>query len=277
MKPFESFWISSNTWRKRHGSPQNRRELFLCVLSDQFTSLISLNLFYCLFHLPIILWSAICLINSMSGFESGASNSALVYLDLWFLGMIPCLLFCIPAHYGMALVMRDWSHEDYVPAYSTFWRGLRENWRQGLLTILITGTLPAAMWFSYRISSYHEHSGALPVFLALASIALLLWLLSLQVLPSLVVTYDLPFRTCLRNALLLTLLRLPYFALIEAISLFAVLLYLLFVLLKPDMIAALLIIPILYYAFIGGSLTALLRASFSHWLFDLYLKPTEND
>ena len=277
MKPFESFWTSSNTWRKRHGAPQNRRELFLCVLSDQLTSLISLNFFYCLFHLPIILWSAICLTNSIFSFESNASNMALSYLDLWFLGMIPCLLFCIPAHYGMALVMRDWSREDYVPAYSTFWRGLRENWRQSLLTAFVTGTLTAAMWFSYHISSYHEHSGILPIFLALASIALLLWLLSLQVLPSLVVTYDLPLRMHLRNAFLLTVLRLPYFVAIEAASFFFVLIYLLFVLIKPDMIAALLIIPILYYAFIGGCLTALLRASFSHWLFDLYLKPTESE
>ena len=277
MKPFESFWTSSNTWRKRHGEPRNRRELFFCVLSDQFTSLFSLNLFYCLFHLPLVLWSAVCLINSVSGFESGASDAALGYLDLWFLGMIPCFLVCIPARYGMALVMRDWSREDYVPAYSAFWRGLRENWRQGLLSALVTGALPSAMWFSYRISSYRGHCGALPVFLALASIALLLWLLSLQVLPSLAVTYALPLRMYFRNAFLLTVLKLPYFVAVEALSLFFVLVYLLFVLLKPDMIAALLIIPILYYAFIGGCLTALLRAGFSHWLFDLYLKSSENE
>ena len=36
-------------WRRRHGEPKNRRQLFQCVFTDQFFSLIPVNLLYLVF------------------------------------------------------------------------------------------------------------------------------------------------------------------------------------------------------------------------------------
>lgn len=270
MSLFRSFWTGGSSWRQRHGAPKNRRQLFLCVLSDQFFSLPSINLIYALFWLPTVLWTVATLLRLNAAMESGTTQDALAYLNGYFIGLFPCIALTGPAKAGATLAMRNWAAEEYTGAIRAFGKGLRENWKQALCVSSITGLFPVILWYGFLMAMRSEIEW-MPAIILAAAIIYLVFLLSQQALYTLLVTYALPLRGHLKNAWILTLLQLPRAILVFLGSLFFVWIYVVFVLIRPNMIFALLIIPILYYGFVGFALTELIQASFANWLRDRYL------
>lgn len=268
---FQSLWGGGRDWRSRHGEPKNRRQLFLAVLSDQFFSLMPVNLLFIAFYIPAVLLSVYCLLGIAAAAEGGAAQETIGYMNLWVLGMVPCIMLTGPARAGMALLMRNWAREQYTPPFRTFFRGLRDNWKQSAAVSFATGVVPAGLWYCYLVSSGNGTLETMRVLMLLAAIAYAVWLLALQSAYTLMVTYELPLRQQLRNALLLTLMKLPTAALIFLSSSFFLLLYAAFVVLRPEMRYSLLIVPGLYYLFIGGSMTQLIFASYANMLCDKYL------
>lgn len=257
MGLFDNALDLESGWRKRHGPPRNHKELFLCVLSDQLFSMIPLNLLYMLFWLPALIWTIAYGLQAAAYLESGAVTDAIRICNGWVLGLVPCLAVTGPARAGMARVMRDWAKENYTPALKLFWKGLRENWKQSLAVSCIGACLPAILW--YNIVTLLQSNGATigVVLCGCLSVVAAVLFLADQVIYSLIVTYALPLKGHLRNALLLTVLKLPEFLLIRLGTLFFIGLYLLFALLRPEMRYTLLIIPVLYYFSLGGSVTEL--------------------
>jgi len=272
MGLFDNALDMESGWRKRHGPPKNRRELFLCVLSDQLFSMIPINLVYMLFWLPVVVWTIAYGLQAAACLESGALAEAIGFCNAWALGMIPCLAVTGPARAGMARLMRDWTKENYTPALKVFCKGMRENWKQTLAVSCMGACLPAILW--YNIVTLLQSNGAtIAVVLCgcLSVVAVVLFLAD-QVIYPLIVTYSLPLRGHLRNALLLTVLKLPEFLLVRLGTLFFVGVYLLFVLLKPEMRYTLLIIPVLYYFSLGGCITELAFGTHAGKLFERYFK-----
>lgn len=263
-------------WRRRHGEPKNRRELFLCVLFDHMTSLISINFFYLLFWIPAILWAAVCLSGAVRSMRSGDASGTVAWINALFLGLVPCLTVTGPAKAGMTLLMKNWAREDMVPAVPMVLRGMRENWRQALVLSFAAALFPAALWFA-GLSVMQSGSDVMELLFVLACVAVFILSLALPVVYYLIVSYRQPLRGHLRNALLLTFLKLPTAFLIRAATLFALLLYGLFAVLRPEMRYALLAIPVFYYFFLGASLTVLIDASYANLLRDRYLAPLETD
>lgn len=257
MGLFDNALDMESGWRKRHGPPKNHRELFLCVLSDQLFSMIPLNLLYMLFWLPAVIWTVACGLQAAACLESNAITEAIGFCNSWVLGLIPCLALTGPARAGIARVMRDWAAEDYTPALKVFCKGIRENWKQALAVSCMEACLPAIVW--YNIVTLLQSSGATisVVLCGCLSVVAAVLLLAEQVVYPLIITYSLPLRGHLRNALLLTVLKLPEFLVVRLGTLFFVGVYLLFVLLRPEMRYTLLIIPVLYYFSLGGSVTEL--------------------
>lgn len=266
MSVFSGFWNSNNTWRRRHGAPRNRRELFFCVLSDQFFSLIFLNFFYGIFFLPAVLWSAVMLVQTASLFQNGDTVDSIRSMTTLFFGLIPLLTLTGPARVGMARLMRDWAREEYLPPLRTFWPAVKSNWKQALVPAFITALFPLILWNSFQFVSGHPAQALFPYLLVLAGILFLFWLLMQQIIYSLIVTYDLPLKGHFRNAILLTIMNFPRSLLILVGSLFPIGLYVLFIVIRPDMYLSLLIIPILYYFFIGWCLADLIFGSYANYL-----------
>lgn len=257
MSLFHNAMDLESGWRKRHGPPKNRRELFLCVLSDQLFSMIPINLTYMLFWLPAVVWTIAYGLQAAAFLENGAVTDAIGICNGWALGMIPCLAVTGPARAGMARLMRDWSREEYVPALRTFWRGVRENWKQALAISCMGACLPAILWYNI-VTLLQSNGTTMSVILCgCLTVAAAVAFLADQVVYPLIVTYDLPLRGQLRNALLLTVLKLPELFLIRLGTLFFVGVYVLFVLARPELRYTLLIIPVLYYFSLGGSITEL--------------------
>jgi len=267
MGVFQHLTSSSRSWRERFGSPKNKRELFLCVLWDQFFSLFPINLVYMIFWLPTILWTVVHGLYLLELLEAGAVMEAVSAGNAWALGLIPCLTLTGPARAGMALTMRNWAAEEYVPALTTFWRGIRKNWKQAITVSFLTSLIPAVLWYNGVILL---QSSGTPVLFALLCVAFGLFLLSQQVLFPLIVSYDLPLRGLIRNGLLLTVMKLPQFFLVRLATWFFMLLYAGFTIVRPQMRYTLLIIPVLYYFSVGAAVTELAYASYGNRLFEAY-------
>ena len=271
MGMFDGFWnIGNGGWRKRHGEPRNRRELFKCVLSDQLFSIIFLNFFYGLFFAPAVLWAVTILIQTLNYFAAGDTASGIRMVTTLCIGLIPLITLTGPARAGMARVMRDWAIEECVPPLRTFWAAFRSNWKQSLVPAFISSIFPLVLWNGFHLATSGSARSVFGVLFALCSIIAAVWLLAQQIIYPLIVTYDLPIKGQLRNALLLTIMTLPRTLLVFLGSLFFIWIYVMFILIRPEMYVALLIIPILYYFFIGWCLTDLVNASYAHYLFDKY-------
>ncbi|MBQ9392608.1 MAG: YesL family protein [Oscillospiraceae bacterium] len=242
-------------WRRRHGEPANRRQLFQCVLTDQFFSLIPVNLLFLLFVLPAAVWSMICLPQVVSAAQAENGDGVIAAVDLWTLGLVPALTLLGPARAGMALLMRDWAQEEYVKVWPTFWKGLRDNWKQTLLPAFFTAVLPLALWSAYRLSS---------VLLIAAAVAGVLYQLAMQVYYVLLVTYDLRAMQHFRNAVLLTLMELPAFVLVFLGSHFVPLAILGVYLIYPNAGYWNLLILLGYETVIGAAVTHLASASLAN-------------
>ncbi|MCQ2419548.1 MAG: hypothetical protein MJ118_00270 [Clostridia bacterium] len=266
MSLFGSYINGNFSWRKKHGEPANRRQLFLCVLSDQLFSFTPVNLLYILFWIPTVIWLGVCILQVASGEKLGSVLQNVQFMNEAVLGLIPCLAITGLGRVGMAQVMRSWASEDYLPAFPLFFRGIRENWKPALLFSCLTACIPAAVWYAYLTIMQAGASGLMQVLFVLACIAFFIIFLLQQILYGLLVRYELSLRGHVRNALILTLLHLPAAVLVRLGVSFFLLLYVLFCLVHTGGIYAYLIIPFLYYILLGGAVTELAFSCFTDFL-----------
>lgn len=255
------------SWRRRHGEPKTRVQLFQCVFIDQFFSLIPVNLFYLLFWLPALAWSAFCLLQAITFMQSENGTGFIATMNTWTLGLVPCLTIVGPARAGMARLMRDWAREEYCKVLPTFWKGMKENWLQTIPFSLMTGLFPMAVWSAYQLS------GGADVLFWVVCGAFALFLLTMQVFYVLLVTYDLKTRHHFRNAVLMLFMHPLRFVLVQLGSLSFVIAYVILCLLSPGQVLQNLLIPLVYYCIIGLAATELINASLANLLCDEHLNP----
>lgn len=261
MKPFQTFWEGGVSWRQRYGAPKNRMQLFWYVLHDQFFSLLPINLIYAAFWLPTILWTIVHILLLLKTMETGADLDAMQYINRFFWGLLPCMLIIGPARAGLAQVMRNWAAEEYISAIPVFIDGFKENWKQALIISALAGVFPVAAWYGL-LTSIHSGTSYMITILIVACVLYGFFFLAQQILFPSIVTYELPLRVHIKNAFILTVLRLPSALLICAASMGIVILYIVIVAIRPDWVYAALIVPVLYYFFVGFSVTELIRASY---------------
>lgn len=272
MGLFPERMFEGTNWRRKHGEPKNRRQLFQCVFTDQFFSLIMANLLYLLFWLPTIVWTVICVSQIMISAQAEDGAATLATINTWTLGLIPCLTLLGPARAGMALLMRNWAREDYTKIIPTFFKGLQQNWKQTLPAAFLSGLLPMALWAAYQMSAQGSN-----VLLIVVCVAAVLYLLVMQVYYVLLVTYDLRPMQHFRNAVLLSVMKLPTFLLIFLGSSFVLIISIVFSLLYQGDGYINLLIPLVYYSVIGFAATELANASLANKLCDDYFSREDDE
>ena len=190
--------------------PTNRRQLFREVLKVRRGNMTGLNLLNLLIWIPAVLWSFLNLVQ-LSAIADGSSEvtlSSLIYSYL--LVLFPLTAITGPFTMGVSRVMRNWARDEHADTFGDFLAGVKENWKQGLLYSLICGALPLLLFIC--VNFYTGMLQASPLFylpLAITLVAALLWSLSAQLMPTLIVTYRLRFTAVVRNAVLMTLAALP--------------------------------------------------------------------
>lgn len=256
--------------------PKNRLELFFTAVKGQFGKLISLNLLYVVFCIPMIFWIALNAMVIMNQYVSDAGTVAEVnsfvndgYFAMFIIGMVPCLTLAGIGSTGQMYVLRNWARDQHSFMMSDFKDSIKTNWKQGLLLGFINGMsllILAVCWMFYGQLAQSNVLFLIPQALV-AVLTVVWWMMNMLTYP-MIVTYEMRFRDVLRNCALIAVARLPWSVLFLLLTF---VLPIALVLLIPYVLC--LVIVVLYYLIIGFSITGLIYASYATACFDKYLNP----
>lgn len=254
--------------------PANRFELFLEMMRIRFSSLMAVNLFSVLIALPALAWSIIsysALVYTTEQMIASGSTAASI-LDptvlLYLLGMIPCLMIYSVFNTGVVYILRNWARDQHTFTVSDYKDALKANWKQALLLGLINGLTLPIVYIAYCYYGTMAVSGGaffyVPQMLVL--IILAIWWMANMLFTPMMVTYDMSFKTLVRNSLIMTVGRLPWSLLFWGCSIAIPAALILFV---PYGV----VIAGLIYLVFGFSLTNFVYVSYANSCFDRFLNP----
>ena len=236
---------------KKEDVKGSRFKMFFTVLQIRFWQLIQLNLLYSVFWIPaFVLLQAQLLITQ----ETKEPISLLFYLL-----MIPCLMLTGPATAAVSYILRNWARDEHAWVWSDFKDAWKENWKQGMMMMLINGVV--LLLFSVNFVFYGQMAGNsfLYAFLYyfMIMIAILFAMMNLFIFP-MIVTYRLTLKQIIKNAFILTMVKLPFTFLIFVLAAAIVVLTLTYLLSLPFFV-------------IGLTFPAFITISYVNWIFDKYI------
>lgn len=250
--------------------PANRVQLFREVLRVRRGSMVGLNLLYLLIWLPAALWTLLNVLQLASIEAEALSSLVLSYLVVLF----PLIAITGPFNAGVSFVMRNWARDEHSFPLLDFKKAMRENWRQALAMSVISGALPVLCFVGvYFYGSMARQSALFYLPAALVLLAALLWTLSAQLMPTLIVTYRLSFSQVVKNACILTLASLPRAVCAKLATLAVPILLLLLAWLAPGALSWAGAVAVALYFIILLSFNKLIAASYANAVCERYLNP----
>lgn len=250
--------------------PQTRMELFFDVIKIRFLKLISVNLLYMLFLLPLILAGLFTGFSVYSQVEAekldniqAIAELLLKTVDVMLLIGIPLYMLAAPAKAGMHYVIRNWAWGEDATIRHEFWKEFKRSWKQAVTLHFITGLGIYAVfwWIRLLITPQNiENFPWMPYAAALIGFLLVLYLLSsMHHFPQLV-TYNLTVRQIIKNSFIYMILQLPrtFVALVGYVAIFALCAWL------PAIFVVLLLT-------MGIAFITLAKTIFSGFIFDKYV------
>jgi len=251
--------------------PKNRLELFWAMLKQHFFNLLKANLIYLPFSIPLwlLVWLNVQIMLSIltRSAETTAAGAILPffkegYFFIFVLGMIPCLTIQGPAMAALTRLTRNWARDESAYAWADFWSAFKANWKQGLLVGLINGVFFFFCAFGIYFYNFIAEQSPVIAVLQIVLIAVIVLYLSMSLyLWPMLVTYDLRLRHVFRNALLLSVGRLPFSLLFTFITALPVVLCIV----APG--------AVIYYFLIGFAFHSFINVSYTNGVFDKYLNP----
>ncbi|MBQ7865732.1 MAG: DUF624 domain-containing protein, partial [Clostridia bacterium] len=258
--------------------PTNRWQLFWEMLRVRLSGLCRLNLMYLVAWLPTMLVLLFGITGILTGLL-GEDGELVANADVLLMGMVqttllllvPCITITGIATPGVAYVTRNWSRDEHAFIWSDFKDAVKLNWKQGVLTALITGILPLAVWVGWDF--YGEMANTTSVWMIVPQVLVLmigiLWSLAVTYMHPLIVTYQLKFKDVLRNAFLLAIARLPMSVGIRLLHCLPLVIAVLLALVVNPLYCVMGLF--FYYALIGFGLSRFITASFTNAVFDKYI------
>ena len=186
--------------------------------------------------------------------------------------LVPAIAITGPFQAGMAYVTRNWARDEHAFVWSDFKDALIANWKQSLVISFITGLVPLIVYVGYQFYGDMGQQNMLFVVPQMLTAMLgLVWTLALVYFYPMMVTYKLNLRTLLRNALLLSIGRLPQTAGARLVMLVPTLLALAVSWFMPAYTIYALMVLAGYYLLIGNALARFVYASLSNAVFDKFI------
>jgi uncharacterized membrane protein YesL len=236
---------------KKEDIKGSRFKVFFTVLPIRFWQLIQLNLLYSIFWVPaFLLLQAQLLLSQRTGEQISM---------LFFLLMIPCLMLTGPATAAATYIIRNWARDEHSWVWSDFKDAWKDNWKQGMFMMLINGIV--LLLFSVNFVFYGQMAGEnfLYTFLYyfMIMVAILFAMMNLFIFP-MIVTYRLNLKQIIRNAFILTMVKLPLTFLVFLLAAVIVLLTLFYLLSLPFFV-------------VGLTFPAFIVISYVNWILDKYI------
>ncbi len=247
--------------------PTNRWQLFLNMVRLNLGKLVGTNMLFLLCALPAIIWIGINMQAITYVFnEGGGAADAMGYVTVAVLFMPICIMFMGPGTVGMTYVTRNMSRDQNVWVWADFWGAVKANWKQMLAVSAFNGVALVLAYYGWMV--YGTMGNGL--FFAFAQTLLIvfyvIWsLMNLYIWP-LMISYDLKLKALIKNALLLTIARLPHTIFM---GLFTAVLPLVLLLFITNMIAIIVIFAV--YVIIGFALCSMAINSITNGIFDKYI------
>ena len=253
--------------------PQNRLQLFGEVFKVRWSGLFGVNLLYMVTWIPAIVWSLLNVVTLMNMMQSPDTADQVPGLfTTYFMILAPCIAITGPFDAGVTYVLRNWARDEHSFVLSDFKDALKANWKQALGVSVISGVMPCLVYVCYGF--YSSMIASSPIFLAPVALVLLvgvLWNLASMLMMPMLITYDLKFGDVIRNALLLTVAKLPWALLIRLTTLALPLIALAVIFLVPAAESyAILIVVLLHLAFMVA-FNKLITCSYANWLCETYM------
>lgn len=269
---------------RKEDLPKNRWQLFWEMLRIRFAGLMRLNLMYAVAWLPVILVTMLSVFALVAGLsqvnEAGETvlltgeeaRSLLTSLAFgWLLLMIPSIAITGPFTAGVSYVTRNWARDEHAFVWSDFKDAVKTNWKQALLVSFITSLMPIILYVCWTFyGSMTAQSAFFVVPQVLAVMLVVVWFLAAVYMYPLMVTYKLKFKDLVRNALLLSVGRLPQSVGLRVLAAVPLLIGAAVILLSGQVQWAVLGL-MLYYILIGYSLSRFIYASYTNAVFDKYI------
>ncbi len=199
--------------------PKNRLELFGAVMKVRWGTLFGVNLLYMVFWLPAFLWITrhIGMLFGAETLPTGPEFQS--YLLMFLIGMVPCTFITGPFTAGVTYVTRNWARDQHSFVWSDFWDAVKGNWKQALVVSLISGLMPLLLYISYVFyGQMSQESFFYLIPMCIVFMVAIIWKLSEMVVYTLMVTYELKLKDLLKNAILMTMAKLPLAILIKLIT-----------------------------------------------------------
>ena len=269
---------------RKEDLPKNRWQLFWEMLRIRFAGLMRLNLMYAVAWLPVILMTLLLLGLLMAGPAAGSeagdaaaftqedmANAFKGMFQLYLILLIPAITLTGPFTAGVSYVTRNWARDEHAFVWSDFKDAVKANWKQALLISFITSIMPVVQYFCWTV--YAGMAQENPIFVIpqmLAAMLGVVWYLAVIYMYPLMVSYKLKMKDLFRNALLLSIGRLPQSVGFRLISLVPFALGIGIYLLTSQ-IQWVLLGVVLYYVLIGFSLSRFIYASYTNAVFDKYI------
>ena len=261
--------------------PKTRVALFFQVLKERFFDLIKVNFLQLIFWIPFLMWTALNISAiqaiDVSAYEGQANAGAELmstmsgYVVMWLAGLIPCILITGPSSAGSAYLMRNWARDQHAFLFSDFKDAFKSNWKQALGVSAMTCILPIVVYTAMMYYSQLANSNVLmfvPMVVVL-SVALM-WALMLPLLYSMMIGYEMSFKTLLKNSFLMAAAALPKMVLARVFTLIPVAALVIGLYMGNGIV---LMVSVVYYLLIGFALSKLIYASFANGVYDKYLNP----
>ena len=251
--------------------PQNRFQLFGAVWKVRWSSLFGVNLLYMVFWLPAFFWTVLNLTLLFSA-DAEALADASGLMMTYLLILAPCIAITGPFTAGATFVERNWARDEHSFVISDFFDAVKANWKQALPVSIISGLMPLLVYVGWI---FYGQLGVDSVFfmipLCLLFLVAILWKLSEMVIYTMMVTYDLSLRNLLRNALLVTLAKLPLAVGIKLLTWVVPAICIAIMLLAPNSMMIVFMILMLLYLLYLPAFNRLIIASYANALCEKYL------
>ncbi|MBQ4074868.1 MAG: YesL family protein [Clostridia bacterium] len=204
---------------------------------------------------------------SISGFTVSVFFQSINSSLLW---MIPAILITGPIQAGLAYVTRNWSRDEHAFIWSDFKDAVKGNWKQGLGISAISSVMPILLYTCFTF--YGDMAAQNLLFMVPQMLIIILgavWYLGCTFMYPLMVSYEVKFKTLVKNGLMLAIARLPHTVGIRLAALIPALLCAVIFWFTGTIYALLALLA--YYVMIGFSMSRFIFASYTNGIFDKYI------
>ena len=130
------------------------------------------------------------------------TSSDMIFVTL--LILIPCIAITGPFTAGLSYVTRNWARDEHAFPWADYKDAIKANWKQGLLVSTITGCVPFLVYICWRFYGDMAVGNAVWVIPQMLILMLgILWALAVTYMYPMMVTYQMNFRTIIRNSFIL--------------------------------------------------------------------------